>query len=243
MWKLALKLFTPFIALGAISLLAWNIHDTIHYNRVYEAWQEIYIVQLEDKVSELEEELSTDGYVLPDSGSLVFPFYPNSAIRISSQFGTRTDPFDFDSGPVTEEKTHRGIDIVSEKQSIVLSTVSGFVVEHYPAPNGYWRGDDLYGGKIIIEDENGFEHVFGHFSETYVNTGDYVEAGDEIGRMGMTGVTTGPHLHYEIRRRISGNTFEWFDPLQYFDIRINDDSYVMFPEDYEKELTITGRVW
>jgi len=238
MWKLSLKLFAPFIILGAISLLSWNIHDTIHYNAVYEAWQEIHIAELEKQVEEL---TTTDGYSVPDGGSLTFPFYPNSAIRVSSQFGTRTDPFDFEAGPITEEKTHKGLDLVSEKQTTVLSTTSGTVIEHWPAPNGYWRGHFLYGGLVIIEDTNGFQHLYGHLSQTYVNTGDSIEAGQEIGRMGKTGVTTGPHLHYEIRQEVGPEEYIWHDPLQYFDIRINENDYVMFPESETRQLVLTNR--
>jgi murein DD-endopeptidase MepM/ murein hydrolase activator NlpD len=193
--------------------------------------KELEIEDLENRIADL---TSTDGYVVPGpSEFLHFPFYPHRSLRVTSQFHMRDDPFNPSAGPnLIEGGVHKGLDITTGGQTIILSTVTGTVVEHYPPPNDYWRGDGPLGGKLVIEDANGVQHVFAHLSETYVSTlpsERYVEAGDEIARMGATGMTTGAHLHYEIRRR-EGSLWVYYDPLFYFDVHLDDNGYVMFPE-------------
>lgn len=182
---------------------------------------------------------STDGYSVPEADYLVFPFTPDSQIYVTSQFHLRGNPFEKNVGPnLPEEKTHKGLDIASAKQTLIVATISGEVVGHWPAPNGYWRGDGVYGGKIIVRDKNGIFHSFSHLSETFVSGvpgRNQVEAGQPIARMGRTGMTTGAHLHYEIYSSpsengevVEGETV-WYDPIYYFDIRLDENGRVMFP--------------
>lgn len=198
-------------------------------------------VEYEQLRQEYKDAMSTDGYIVPEADYLVFPFTPDSKIFVTSQFHLRANPFEANIGPnQPEEKLHKGIDIASRKQTLIVSTVSGKVVGHWPAPNGYWRGAGIHGGKIIIRDKNGVFHAFSHLSETFV-TGiagrNEVEAGQPIGRMGNTGLTTGAHLHYEIYTSpsedgevVEGETV-WFDPIYYFDIKLDENGQVMFPEE------------
>lgn len=214
----------------------------------------IALLAKEFKYDELESDFikatSNDGYIVPESEYLVFPFYPDSAIYITSQFHLRGNPFEENSGPtLVEGRIHRGLDIKSFKQNIIRSTVSGIVVSHWPPPNDYWKGDGPHGGRIIIRDSNGIFHAFSHLSETYVSSiegRNFVEAGQEIGRMGNTGLTTGSHLHFEIYsspdpegKIIDGQTI-WYDPIYYFDIRVDDSGKILFPEDAIEPLQIKG---
>lgn len=199
---------------------------------------------------EYKQAISNDGYVVPEIEYLVFPFFEDSAIYITSQFHLRANPFEDNVGPsLPEEKIHRGIDIKSFKQNLIRATVHGQVVAHWPTPNGYWRGDGPHGGRIIIMDANGIFHSFSHLSDTFVSTlegKNIVEAGQPIGRMGNTGLTTGSHLHYEIYSSphpeglvVEGET-TWYDPIYYFDIRVDDYGRVMFPEEEEDILIINS---
>lgn len=61
-------------------------------------------------------------------------------------------------------------------------------------------GTTGYGYHIIIDHGNGLQTLYGHCSELYVNIGDQVSQGQQIGAIGRTGNTTGPHLHFEVRR-------------------------------------------
>lgn len=199
------------------------------------------IATLEEKVEVL---TTTDGYIVPENEFLVFPFYPNDQVFVTSQFHLRGDPFQDNTGPnMPDERLHKAVDLVSWKNTITRAPVSGYVVEHFPPPNGYWKGDGAYGGKVVIQDANGVFHGFSHLSETYVSSVEgknYVEAGDEVGRMGNTGKSTGGHLHYEIYSIDDLGVTTWYDPLMYFDIRVIADGQVMFLEENMEVLTIQG---
>lgn len=111
---------------------------------------------------------------------------------ISSNVGYRTNPM----GGI-EEALHKGYDLVAPEGTPVKAAVSGVVREHYPPPNDFYKGDPVYGGKIVIESD-GLLIIYGHFSRTFVTEGDRIEAGEVIGLVGATGMATGPHLHFEV---------------------------------------------
>ncbi len=87
---------------------------------------------------------------------------------------------------------HRGIDIAAPYGARVHAAHAGKV-----------RIADWYGGygkAVIIEHGNGISTVYGHNSELTVRAGEWVETGQTIARVGSTGYSTGPHLHFEVRR-------------------------------------------
>jgi len=112
--------------------------------------------------------------------------YPHFG-RITSGFGHRENPF---TGESVER--HKGLDIKGRRGEIVRSTASGKVVAA-----GRKGG---YGNCIVIRHANGFETYYGHLSKILVRNGQQVSAGDRIGKIGSTGRSTGPHLHYEVHR-------------------------------------------
>ncbi len=103
---------------------------------------------------------------------------------ISSHFGYRTSPF------TGRRELHKGLDIVNRRGTPVVVTADGEVVFA-----GYKSGY----GKIVIVD-HGLERVtkYGHLAEILVQSGDMVTRGQELGKVGSTGRSTGPHLHYEV---------------------------------------------
>ncbi len=106
--------------------------------------------------------------------------------RISSPFGRRRDPFGGTSA------FHSGIDYPAPAGTSVFTTGNGRVV-FAGLRNGY--------GKLIeIDHGNGIISRYAHLSRILVEAGQTVEAGNTIGRVGSTGRSTGPHLHFEIRR-------------------------------------------
>ena len=115
---------------------------------------------------------------------------------ISRVFGISADPF------TGTEKWHYGIDFVAEMELFVYVTADGTVerVENHP----------VWGRKITIAHGNGLSTVYAHLGESKVNQGKRVSRGDIIGTIGTTGLSTGPHLHYEIR--INGSPI---DPYRY----------------------------
>ena len=106
-------------------------------------------------------------------------------IDISSTFGVRIDPF------LHIPAMHTGIDFRGDAGEAVYATAAGTVT------NAGWSGG--YGRMVEIDHGNGLATRYGHLSEIDVYIGDHVRIGQIVGRMGSTGRSTGPHLHYETR--------------------------------------------
>jgi murein DD-endopeptidase MepM/ murein hydrolase activator NlpD len=87
---------------------------------------------------------------------------------------------------------HRAIDIACRQGDVVVAADAGTVVY---AEWG-WAG---YGNLVVIDHGNGFRSYYGHLYGFYVDVGDQVERGQPLGAIGNTGLSTGPHLHFEIR--------------------------------------------
>jgi len=90
-------------------------------------------------------------------------------------------------------KNHKGIDYVAQLGSPVHAAGTGLVT----GVNNYERG---YGNCIRIDHNAGMETFYAHLSEINVKKGDYVTKGEVIGKVGTTGLSTSPHLHFEILR-------------------------------------------
>lgn len=131
-----------------------------------------------------------------------FPIAASDYLELTSPFGYRVSPI------LRVERYHQGIDIAATWRAQVVAAADGVVVEHWPAPDGYYRGHDVYGGLVVLEHANGWRTLYAHLSETRVHTGWTVRAGQVIGRVGNTGRSRGNHLHFEIMdaagRRLNG---------------------------------------
>ena len=110
--------------------------------------------------------------------------YPGS---ITSNFGHRENPF---GGSNVE--THKGLDIKGPMGAPVKAMAKGEVA--WAGPRGG------FGNCIILKHGNGFETLYGHLSKILVSSGQQIEIGQQIGNIGSTGRSTGPHLHYEVHR-------------------------------------------
>ena len=105
---------------------------------------------------------------------------------LSSYFGTRKDPF---TGLPAH---HKGVDFAGKEGAAVIATASGVVS---------WSGDRYGYGKLVeINHGNGLKTRYGHNKQLLVEVGDVVDKGEVIAKMGSTGRSTGPHVHYEILR-------------------------------------------
>jgi len=104
----------------------------------------------------------------------------------TSKYGKRIDPF------INEEAFHNGIDIASVEGKKVHSARWGRIV--------YAGESDPFGNLVAIEHELGYYTLYGHLQEILVEIDENVESGQVIGKVGSTGKTTGPHLHFEIRK-------------------------------------------
>ena len=115
---------------------------------------------------------------------------------ISSGFGMRKHPV------YKIRKFHTGIDLPKTKGTPVYATGNGIVID-----KGYGSG---YGNFIEIRHAGGFRSFYAHLSKTLVNIGDSVSIAEQIACVGNTGVSTGSHLHYEVRKgKYFLNPKEW----------------------------------
>ena len=118
-----------------------------------------------------------DSYHMPLTGSF----------RISSGFGMRYHPV------LGRTRMHDGYDLAKPWGSPVYSARSGTVVDA-----GWGEG---YGMLITIRHSDGFTTRYGHLSKILVRPGQRVSRGALIGKVGSTGLSTGPHLHFEVRNK------------------------------------------
>lgn len=123
------------------------------------------------------------GRVASGSG-LMYPLSIPSTI--SSLFGWRTHP-------ITGDRSfHSGTDIGAAMGTPVLAAYTGKV------ESADWLGG--YGMTVIINHSNAQQTLYGHMSEIFVQPGQLVQQGTVLGRVGSTGLSTGPHLHFEVRQ-------------------------------------------
>jgi len=116
---------------------------------------------------------------------MIWPVAPQV---LTSTFGYRKDPI-----ARRRVRFHPGIDLGGRHGMKVVAAADGHVVK-----TG-WAGG--YGRRIVIQHRNGMRTSYAHLKRVMVRRGQRVEQGQPIGLMGSSGRTTGPHLHFEVRKR------------------------------------------
>ena len=119
--------------------------------------------------------------------------------KITSKYGYRDHPI------IEDASFHTGIDIAAKSGTSVLSFAEGVVVDA--------RYNDTYGNYVLIKHSGGIHSFYGHNSKLNVKTGAKVKKGQKIAEVGTTGLSTGPHLHFEVR-----NGTKRLDPTHYLKI-------------------------
>ena len=119
--------------------------------------------------------------VVLGSGRLLYP----SDGAITSAFGWRRHPL------LGSSRFHAGIDFGASYGSTIRAADSGTVIF-----SGWYGG---YGYAVVIDHGGGIATLYGHSSELYVSEGQTVQRGEAIAAVGSTGLSTGPHLHFEVR--------------------------------------------
>ncbi len=135
--------------------------------------------------------------VLPD---------PN-IVHLSSGFGYRTDPV-YGGGEL-----HGGQDMAGALGTPVYATGDGKIIQAEFSSNGY-------GNQIVIDHGYGYQTRYAHLSVITVVVGMQVHRGDQIGNIGSTGKSTGPHLHYEVVYRENR-----VNPMNFMDFNMPLDEY------------------
>ncbi len=126
--------------------------------------------------------------IVSELGNTILPElqWPLKNGRKSSSFGWRNDPF------TGERAWHAGVDLAAPIGSSITSCWPGTV-----SFSGFRGG---YGNLVIIDHPGGWQSYYGHTNENLVKVGDKIPAGKEIAKVGNTGRSTGPHLHFELRQ-------------------------------------------
>jgi murein DD-endopeptidase MepM/ murein hydrolase activator NlpD len=153
--------------------------------------------EINDKTAELkrQQEAATSGSTVRGTGNLIWP--SNASNVVTSFFGTRFHPI------YKEYRTHNGTDIGAAYGTNILAADSGTVITSTYSSS--------YGNYVVISHGNGMTTLYAHMSTRLVSDGQAVAQGSVIGRVGSTGASTGPHLHFEVS--VDGRRV---DPLSYF---------------------------
>ncbi|MBL7650246.1 MAG: M23 family metallopeptidase, partial [Candidatus Hydrogenedentes bacterium] len=127
--------------------------------------------------------------------------------RMASGYGYRMDPF------YHTFSFHQGMDFTADYGAEVYATGDGVVQN---SMNDGWG----YGNHVIINHGFGYTTLYGHLSRIVVRPGQAVKRGQLIGNVGSTGRSTGPHLHYEVRK--NGNPL---NPAFFYHNDLSDEQY------------------
>jgi murein DD-endopeptidase MepM/ murein hydrolase activator NlpD len=130
---------------------------------------------------------------IPRFSTLSFPGYNSAMVpsmwpvrgQITGGFGQRLDPLN------GEEAVHCGIDISAPSGTEIQVTADGIVL--------LAEREAGYGNEVLVDHGGGITTKYGHLLRIDVVAGQEVKKGQVIGAVGMTGKSTGPHLHYEVR--------------------------------------------
>lgn len=116
------------------------------------------------------------------------PFLRPSPAKVSALFGIQR----YINGKFAEGYYHRGVDYAGELGSPVFAPAAGRIALVGRESEGF----RIHGNTIGIDHGQGVLSIFLHLDQIYVKEGDFVEAGQQIGTVGSTGASTGPHLHW-----------------------------------------------
>ena len=132
-----------------------------------------------------------------ESRWLRWPVQDSRTVSLGNPYGT------------VNGRTHSGIDIPADQGAVILAAADGTVAEV-----GF---DGERGNYLVLDHGDGLETVYAACRDVTVEEGDTVRAGEMIGAVGSTGMSTGPHLHFEVRQ---GGQAQ--NPVAYFDSAIRD---------------------
>jgi murein DD-endopeptidase MepM/ murein hydrolase activator NlpD len=145
----------------------------------------------EESLSELEKLLQNKKEMLVHTPSI----WPTMG-WVTSGFGFRTDPF------TGLTQMHEGLDISNRVGTTIVATADGIISDI--------GNDRIHGKMVVISHGFGMTTSYSHLSKVTVRVGQKVKRGDRIAEIGMTGRTTGPHLHYEVKLNgISANPMRY----------------------------------
>lgn len=148
-----------------------------------------HMQSMSSRISHLDTQLAAIDYLLQGhriEGTAKPHAWPSEGGWLSSNYGMRADPF------TGERAMHRGVDIANRFGAPVLAGNRGIVT--------FAGKMSDYGYLVEVEHGFGFKTRYGHLSSIAVKVGDEVKGNQLLGRVGSSGRSTGPHIHYEVHR-------------------------------------------
>lgn len=191
-----------------------TIDDNVKNELVIEFFDEAF--EVNTSVTLDESEPSFD-----ESIPSISPLAPKDVIK-NYGFGTRLHPV------LKLRKFHKGLDLVANMNTPVFATAEGRVSKVSVEVGGY-------GKYIIIDHQNGFTTMYCHLNDFAISEGDEVRQGDHIGFVGTTGLSSKPHLHYEVRFKGRAE-----DPAKYGALVTNIDVRDLNSNSKEKSIIELG---
>ena len=164
-------------------------------NKAFISWKEVeeFLIKARSLYTKKRrEDANATDRSLISSGSEMF--IPASGV-VTSPFGSR-----FIFGKTQD---HAGVDIAGPVGTPIYAAQAGTVISSGEAPGGY-------GNLVMIDHGSGITTLYAHASKVFVSKGDKVSRGQHIAAIGNTGISTGPHVHFEIR-----NGSQAIDPVVY----------------------------
>lgn len=161
-------------------------------------FQNELISQLEAEVKEAKREILLENGISISYNGEILTWPCPSYTRISSPFGWRMHP------TLGVNKFHNGVDMAAPKGTDILAAFSGEVVAA--------TYNSTMGNYVMMNHGNGFYTIYMHASKLCVSPGQIIIEGDKIAEVGSTGRSTGPHLHFGVRKN-----GEYVNPMDYLD--------------------------
>lgn len=189
---------------GEVTIAAWKRMDRLMRSIYYSS----LALDTTQKLAENKEEYSS---IIP----AIWPIDRTKLKNVSSLYGMRNHP------TLGIWRMHEGVDLTAPIGTSVYATGNG-TVSQSQVRNGY-------GELIEIDHGFGYKTRYAHLSARFVKPGDKVTRGQVIGEVGNTGVSSGPHLHYEVRYREST-----VNPIHFFNKDMSAESYKEIMEQLEK---------
>ncbi len=139
--------------------------------------------------------------IIPDGEESIGPGHGAAApVKVAAKVKAGASTAGFFTKPVIGAKRtqgihgHNGVDLAASLNTPVIAAAAGQVII---SKSGGWNGG--YGTYVVIKHANGTQTLYGHLNQAMVSQGDSVAKGQQIGKMGSTGQSTGVHLHFEVR--------------------------------------------
>jgi len=160
------------------ALMGRLLEDVKEFEKEYDKLND-FAKQIESQIYKLQ--VNTGAY---SGGKMAWPL--PSSTRITSQYGYRIHPI------FKTKKLHTGLDVGAPSGSAIVAAADGTVIY------SDWLGG--YGKAIMVDHGGGIVTLYGHCSSLVKSSGTKVKRGDTIAKVGSTGNSTGPHLHFEVRK-------------------------------------------